>query len=165
MYSCLLLVVHFANANDLVVNEKSGATTVFALKDLRKITFPDTKAKFTKNDASETVFVIDNLYSFNFNSNSDTGFPVLQTNENNRLNVYPIPATDELHFSIGYGVNKPFTLLISDIEGRILSQKQYEGMNEGNDITISVSDLPNGIYFLFLQSPDNTRTAKFIINR
>jgi hypothetical protein len=162
--SCLLLAVHLANADELVVKDKSGATTVFALQDLRKITFPDTQVKFTKTDASETVFVIDNLYSISFNENSDTGFPVLQTN-NNKLNVYPIPATDELHCSIGFEAYKPFILRISDIEGRILTQKQNMGMNEANVITIPVSALPNGVYFLCLQSESLTRTAKFIVNR
>lgn len=76
----------------------------------------------------------------------------------NEINVYPNPATSLLNISLPE-LNK--SLSISNIVGK----QVYFTQERKRDFKIDVSGLPNGIYFIQMQSEKNIQSNKFIINK
>ncbi len=69
------------------------------------------------------------------------------------FNVYPNPVNDQL--TIQFNEVKTDNILITDITGKIVIEKK---INSTNKLTISVSQLANGIYFL----KSGSRVVKFV---
>ena len=87
---------------------------------------------------------------------------LLSNNEANkfedRLNIYPNPASDFLHIQTKSGAN--FELKIVDLMGKqILSQ---HNLSSGK---IDVSNIQNGTYIIILNSIKGVLTQKLVINR
>ncbi len=77
----------------------------------------------------------------------------LVTGENASFVIYPNPATDILHVAEqGNGIDK---LEVMNLSGKIIIQ-------EINTDNINISTLPQGLYFLKIQSEGNTGILKFI---
>lgn len=76
--------------------------------------------------------------------------------EESGTTIYPVPAADNLHISTS---SETFSLSICDINGRIISQMELNGMKQDIDI----SALNSGIYFLQLNfNEKNIEYLKFI---
>jgi hypothetical protein len=68
-----------------------------------------------------------------------------------KLNIYPVPAIDEINIS---GLAKVKRLEIMDVTGKILRNVEVTG----DEVTLNISDLRKGMYFLRTES----QTLKFI---
>lgn len=77
--------------------------------------------------------------------------------ESNLFSVHPNPVTSELTINGSIGIE---VLSIIDINGRLL--KQFSKLNQVQNITIDVSNLNSGLYFLNIQSGNKQQTIKFI---
>lgn len=77
------------------------------------------------------------------------------------LTVYPNPATDKIHINAGgFGPGK-ISVSILSIEGQIL-QKTTFGSNP-SVISVTLPDLPSGIYCAKLESDHKVVAAKFVV--
>ena len=73
------------------------------------------------------------------------------------LAIYPNPATDILNIVSGNDIQ---SLSIVNIHGSLVMKSN---VSNSNTQTISVSDLPAGVYFLKVQTANETQTSRFVI--
>lgn len=78
---------------------------------------------------------------------------------NSLVSLTPNPAITDLVISFADGIKTLTKISVIDVLGKVVSQ--YE-INEGNFSTISVNELPNGVYFIKIQQGTNTAVKKFV---
>ena len=77
--------------------------------------------------------------------------------------VYPNPAQDQLNFSYtAEHVIEPFTLLVSDVQGKRIQTKTFTPENGTHLFTMDVNNLETGIYILNIKASHYNRSFKFI---
>lgn len=78
------------------------------------------------------------------------------------LNIYPVPAKDQLTISLGSKGNEHIALSVLNMNGAVV--KQWD--TENTTTTADISTLPNGTYALYARNEmGETRTSKFTIAR
>lgn len=94
------------------------------------------------------------------NFNVPGSFTTISAKElNSIVSLAPNPATTELFLSFSDEIKTLTKISVVDVLGKVVSQ--YE-INEGNLSTISVNELPNGIYFIKIQQGKNSTVKKFV---
>jgi hypothetical protein len=88
------------------------------------------------------------IYSVVFSVDAGTG---ISRSSYSGITIFPVPALDQLTIS---GLAKVSRLDIIDIKGKVLRKVEITG----EELTLNISDLPDGIYFLRTES----ETVKFI---
>jgi len=98
-------------------------------------------------------------------SNVNNGYPsfigqstingITETKADNKISLYPNPATDAFQIT---GIEGTATLRLSDLSGRLLFTKEVTAGE-----TVSVNSLPNGVYLATIKSKDITETVKLVI--
>jgi len=77
---------------------------------------------------------------------------------NNALSIYPNPSNDYLFVTLID--ENPTDIIISDSYGRKIRKEDVS--NGSNKIKVSISELPEGLYFITVNSVYNSYTLKFI---
>ncbi|MEE0266417.1 MAG: fibronectin type III domain-containing protein [Bacteroidales bacterium] len=76
------------------------------------------------------------------------------------VSLYPNPATDNATLDIN-GLNQEAKIVVSDLQGRILSQ---DNINAGTTrYTINVSDMTSGVYYIRIITDNVVNTQKLIV--
>ncbi|MBK9285152.1 MAG: T9SS type A sorting domain-containing protein [Sphingobacteriaceae bacterium] len=75
----------------------------------------------------------------------------------NSMNVFPNPAKDQLNINITGVID--YSFLITDVLGKPVKA----GLSGGEKVSLNVSDLASGIYFLTVQSQGHKSVKKIII--
>ena len=78
----------------------------------------------------------------------------------NKIILFPNPANEQLTIS-GVDRNKIYTVEISDVTGRIISNEKFTA-NKNSIITKDIRKLSAGIYFLKLESTERTTELRFV---
>ncbi|MDW8347378.1 MAG: T9SS type A sorting domain-containing protein, partial [Bacteroidia bacterium] len=78
------------------------------------------------------------------------------------IRLYPNPVQDRLHFEYVGKIYSKLNTSIRDVQGKILVQDVIYSNATHFTHTISVQDLPVGIYFLSLEADDKSSTIKFV---
>ena len=99
-------------------------------------------------------------YSFvvNGNKNYNAKFAVnvnISSVENNKINIYPVPAKDYIFIS---GINKGYIVSINDISGKLLLRE----VSSKDQIKINIENLTAGTYLINIEY-DNISVTKMII--
>jgi len=76
-----------------------------------------------------------------------------------KISVFPNPATNKISFSLNETNNKTLNIIITNILGETVFNNT---LTYQKDIEIPVTDLNNGIYFIKIQSGNNTYAGKFV---
>jgi hypothetical protein len=79
----------------------------------------------------------------------------------NSINIFPDPATNEINISVEGIVVKE--IMITDMQGREMQQSVPASTSKL--ITLSITDLPTGIYLMRLQTDDGIITRKFVVEK
>ncbi len=80
------------------------------------------------------------------------------------MNAYPVPANDELTLSFSTENNtSPITIVINDISGKEMLRQEYSQVSF-NDLKISTSNLPAGIYMLTCFYGEQMIFKKFVVD-
>lgn len=79
------------------------------------------------------------------------------------VSVYPNPATDFIYVKAETVSNSSLNYTLMDVKGRVISEAKSSTASEV--ITIPVSRLSNGIYYLRLNAANSTKTTPVFINR
>lgn len=83
----------------------------------------------------------------------------------NDVNLYPNPANEAVNLAFNLSQEASFTLMITDVQGRII-QTQSMTRPEGSQlIKIPTSDLESGTYLVHMISPDGKSSKRFVIFR
>ena len=73
-----------------------------------------------------------------------------------------------VYTSITYILDKPsfVTSSLVDVQGRVVKQQMKSWMDAGShEMPLDVSDLPNGVYAVFLRTNDELMTTKLVVSR
>jgi hypothetical protein len=89
-----------------------------------------------------------------------------QARESITLQLYPNPANREVTISLaGFEEESAVQVKMSDMSGKSFLQRQVQPRVEGKQVTFSVIELPQGLFFVTVQGSKTTKTAKLIITR
>jgi hypothetical protein len=105
----------------------------------------------------QTVVNWDMYYLDDLNLSSTTSL-VQDINDSEVINVYPQPAIDNLNIDIKLSNNDVNRLDLYDIRGKVLLSTVVN--QNSNNVSLDVSGLNSGIYFVKVQSKDNLYTKK-----
>lgn len=89
----------------------------------------------------------------------------LSTSENvngDVFKLYPNPTTDAINLS--FGLNEPLRkafITIVDLQGKLLQSKQVNNIENGQVISLDVSQLPQGLYMATITTETERMTARF----
>jgi Secretion system C-terminal sorting domain len=81
------------------------------------------------------------------------------------LKVYPNPAQNSLTASFDVLEKGLVQINVLDMNGQLLTQVQSDASSGQNQVSLNLADLPNGLYFLSLQTDSERRVAKFSVLR
>jgi hypothetical protein len=95
--------------------------------------------------------------TFAFDVRITTG--ISENNVSANLFLYPNPVSDELHIGFIDSENEKAILTLTDVLGQVIYQKQ---INTNVPNTLSVSTIPQGVYFLKVETPNGKATKKII---
>ena len=81
------------------------------------------------------------------------------------INIYPNPVNNNLNLSIKKNSNEILRLGIFNSNGKLVRFLSFEEIKSPeNFISIPVTDLPKGVYFIKINTPGQSQTKKIIIN-
>jgi len=89
-----------------------------------------------------------------------TGINELNLNQNNSLNIYPSPATDNITITVSDNFSGISSIRIIDLLGKVV---YFENKELGANTILNISELKPGIYFLTYQNEESTLSKKFIV--
>jgi hypothetical protein len=78
------------------------------------------------------------------------------------VNVYPNPATEVINVAFE-AENTAYSLNLTDVNGRVIFEKEYTNLSGEQKLTIPVSGLPAGNYFINLGREGMTSTRQVIV--
>lgn len=78
-----------------------------------------------------------------------------------KINLYPSPAINELNISTSFKSNLPSMIIITDLVGRKVFEKQYNDSNIKD--LLDISNFKDGTYFLTLSNNTLSKTVKFVV--
>lgn len=82
------------------------------------------------------------------------------------LNVYPVPANNDINFEFNFDAPSHAQVFVRDMNGRVVKAKNFGRALPGvQKYNIDISALPNGIYTVELNTDTETGRAKFTIAR
>jgi chitodextrinase len=82
------------------------------------------------------------------------------------LQLYPNPANEEVTISLsGFEAESSVEVKMSDMNGRSFLHRQVQPRLEGKQVTLSVRELPQGLFFVTVQGNKVGKTAKLVITK
>jgi hypothetical protein len=85
---------------------------------------------------------------------------------NNTMQIYPNPATDEIHISVsGYETSENVLFEVFDVYGRSVQATRIPGSELGGNLRISSKELDAGIYILSVTGNTFRATGRIRILR
>ena len=96
-----------------------------------------------------------------FVNNNNT---VIDENNNTWLNIYPNPANNQLNIIFNNAINNN-TIVLFDHLGKVCNNIQVQNIEAGGKITIDVSNLSSGLYFIHLINDNISLKQSFTVNK
>ncbi|MBP6402407.1 MAG: choice-of-anchor B family protein [Bacteroidia bacterium] len=79
------------------------------------------------------------------------------------LVIYPNPASTNIKIKVQQDLGNSFTVKFSDLSGRII--REYSNATASHsELSLDVSDLSSGMYFVEIRNGENKFTGKFFVN-
>ena len=98
---------------------------------------------------------------FNIVIDEDAVTGVNDLERENKMTLFPNPATDKLRVRFSLPISSDATLLVSDVQGRILGQQNVQ--QNADLLEIDINSLSDGIYFMTVKSGDGVMTERFVV--
>jgi hypothetical protein len=120
---------------------------------------------WNKNNLRYAVLLLDNSTGNVLNSASTT-YPeaVKDVELNNNVNIYPNPATDYLNVSFELNHSSNVQVQIIDALGQVVNQVANNTMESGvQNLNVNTANLTSGVYFVKIQTENNSLVQKFTI--
>jgi hypothetical protein len=80
------------------------------------------------------------------------------------LKLFPNPAQSEVQLLLDMNAGTVIELSIVDTHGRVINREQLRASSGSNLFSVDVSELPNGIYILVLDSDQGNSYQKLVVN-
>jgi hypothetical protein len=82
------------------------------------------------------------------------------------IDLYPNPAADIAYLRFDLKQTEDAAILITDLAGKVLYQQQLGTTTAGrHELTLPVSSMANGIYFVMIKTPSGKETVKLEVMR
>ncbi len=81
------------------------------------------------------------------------------------LGLYPNPSKTSSQFNFYANKSQPLTLIVSDLNGRLVLTEPITAQQGFNECTINTCTLGNGTYLVQMQSNEGLTTQKLMVNR
>jgi len=163
---CLLLLLSGLSVSltqaqlTLNIKQNSGINAQFMLTTIRKVTFAAGTMSVYQKDAT-TLYTLSAIQSLSFNQGI-SALNELNANTANKLTVYPNPTPEEMNVSFEADAIENVQLQILDLQGKLYIQQVLKCQIGTNLHTVSVSELPKGLYICRLLNSKAIATTKFI---
>ncbi|HRZ97010.1 MAG TPA: T9SS type A sorting domain-containing protein [Paludibacter sp.] len=139
----------------LNVKVKTGAVSVFDLKNVKSITFPENNLILNMRDTRSIGFTRSDIRYLNFS----TGTGIEPINSiGSTINIFPNPVNDVLHINFVQNESENHLVEIRSIDGKLIHTTILNSYENG----ISVTHLSRGLYFCRVLNENTWNTAKFI---
>lgn len=110
-------------------------------------------------EAADNIFFNINVRNFEIEEVLGVDDQIL----NNDVSIYPNPNKGEFNIKLTSVLNKPITVKVYDIRGRVIFQNAFVQTPEFNE-TIKLNQVQSGVYLLGISSGESSITRKIIIN-
>ena len=142
-----------AQTNDLIVKEKGGNESSYAVSNLRKLSFNSGNLIVTPKTGSPDSYATANLDRLFFKQ-AVTGVATEEA-EAKSMGLYPNPVVEVLHLRL---LGNTTQVQIQDMQGKVW----LSNTAEGNDASMDVAELPAGLYACILKNEKVTKSIKFL---
>gem|GEM_PF-1972442 len=88
-----------------------------------------------------------------------------QSNSISAVSLYPNPTNDVLNISLEMGQSANVDMVITDLTGKLVYRRTNQAEEGVNKFSISVYDLPAGIYLMTFVADQDMTTKRFVIQR
>ncbi|MBX2948085.1 MAG: T9SS type A sorting domain-containing protein [Crocinitomicaceae bacterium] len=156
----LMVISTFTFGQNLIVTLNNSNTEVFPVADIQSIKFGAEEMILYELNGTANTWSIDDIdnYAFEETVGINEIFQVIQE----KLNIYPNPATDKLTVNFESNSSEKITISILDVKGSEVAQI-FEGIhNEVTQIEWFVNGQP-GTYFCKIKTTTKTITKPIII--
>ena len=85
--------------------------------------------------------------------------------ENAEFGMYPNPAKDQLTVEVPLEKDADVAVSIMDVAGKVAVQQHHMMVKGDNRMTLDVSSLPNGVYFVQVRNGELAGTRKLVVNK
>lgn len=161
LFSISLVFCFFANAQSLNLELKSGTINKYPLSDIRKQTFSSTEMILTKTNGTVLTFNLVDIRKFTFDITTEV--EKVEKPKNEAL-VFPNPSTGLINIDFNLTEKSKVDISIFSIDGKkvqnILSEEKLSGKHS---INWQNNNLPEGTYFVKIQTNNNIESKKIII--
>ena len=164
LFALLFLLVGATtlNAQTLRICNKNGTESACNTGDIQKLTFSSGNMYLHRTNNQSEQYAIQDIRRLLF---ADISSQVLSYSkpEEEKLHVYPNPASDELTLEFEVSGKKAVHVQIFSIDGRLLSGQTYFSQHSGTVIKrINVNMLLPGVYICQLNDGIKTISKKFV---
>jgi hypothetical protein len=147
----------------------SQSDTIFLKLQPRGSSVPRSGTVTIYGPGAPTVKVTVEQLGIKFNSpaqlGSDDGISMDIAPEKPFL-AYPNPSSEEISLDFRQAVQEPFTLVLRDLQGRVLASRVYPvGALPGLLERIPLAHLPEGVYTLAFSAKSSRYVEKIVIKR
>lgn len=149
--------------NKLYIHAKDGTMASFPLHEIRKLTFPSRTIILNQNNGEMQEFPFIELRQVRF-TEFVSGSKSLEVQQDNNLTLFPNPVNSELTLSIGATSGAMVEIRIVNVQGKTVCIRKEHILPGNNQITMQLSDLPQGLYICRINDGKNTETRKFLKN-
>ena len=151
----LLYTLALSAAQNLNVHPKTGSLTSFTMANVKTLTYGGGNLTLTNRDASSSNFALASMGYLNF---SDIATALASVQVKPLLSIYPNPVREVLNINLPLGWEAYAQLEIIDMGGKVVLQELLNSLAS----SISVSELPKGLYLLRVQNGTQSSNTKFI---
>jgi hypothetical protein len=161
LFSISLVFCLFANAQSLNLELKSGTINKYPLSEIRKQTFSSTEMILTKTDGTVLTFNLIDIRKFTFGLTTEV---VKVEKPQNEALVFPNPSTGLINIDFNLAEKSMVDISIFSIDGKMIQTILSEEKTQGNHtINWQNNNLPEGTYFVKIQTNNNIESKKIII--
>lgn len=86
-----------------------------------------------------------------------------EQSQNNQISVYPNPAADMTSIKLGSVENQTVVVKVTDINGRLISEKNYGEMNGEVTLPVNTSLLEGGVYLVQVTIGEQQQSIRLVV--
>lgn len=159
---CCLINIFFLQAqNALVLKNNAGTENSYYLSNIQKITFENGNLVLKNNDLSTYSYLITEISFLRFRNM--TASPQIEDSKIT-TQFFPNPTKDQLNIRYFANCIEEVRFQLIDINGKIVFNQSSSSQSETNTITLSMSELQNGLYICRIQIGNKSASRLIIKN-
>lgn len=165
MMMSLLLNSEDAFCQKIYFQSRDGAASDYNLNDVRKIFFSKDTMNLLLKDGTTYFWDVSVLRNYRYNETASGTSEWLDAANDWKLNVYPNPANDILNVAYHLSASEQINIALYGPEGKIIHNSSFGKLASGEQLhTLSLQDLPSGVYLMRLNGQKSGITKTFIKN-